>query len=75
MKISAEYKDGVVKTSLPCLSYDMSAKEHDASLLALASSIVAACADNIGDGDEELSMIALDAITSCAKTLMKQGQF
>ena len=75
MKLSATYEDGIVKTSLPCIAYDMSAKEYDASLLAMSSSIVAACAENIGDGDEELSMTALDAIMDCAKMLITQGQY
>ena len=73
MKLSAEYNDGIVKTSLPCMPYDMSAKEYDASMLALASSVMAACAESIGDGDEELSMTALNAIADCAKMFITQG--
>lgn len=72
MKITAEFKDGIAKTSIPCISYDMSAKEYDANLLALASAVLAACAENIGNGDNETSMMALNAITECAKMFIEQ---
>ena len=72
MKLSAEYNDGIVRTSLPCISYDMSAREYDASILAMASSMVAACAEKIGDGDDELSLTAIDAIADCAKAFILQ---
>ena len=75
MKITASYEDGIAHTSIPCIKYDMSAKEYDAQLLALSASIVAACAENIGDGDEELTMTALTAIADCAKMMLTQGEY
>ena len=67
MKISAEFVNGYARVAIPTISYDMSAKEYDYELLAMASAIVASCAQNISKGDDELMDTTFNAIIDCAK--------
>ena len=67
MKVTVECEDGIVKTIIPAMPYEMSPREYDSQLLMIGASVLAAIAERISDNNEEVSEMVLDTLHECAR--------